>query len=88
MSALPERRHLFGVPVEEYPNPCSTCTVLAEFALLLENPDLTKQPHYLHSDSNRYRMVARMVFPYLDRCSTVNCGINEAYALQHESNLE
>lgn len=78
----------FGIALEGYPEPCQTCRVLAEFANLLDNPDLTEQPLYLHPDSKRYRDIARMVFPYLDKCSAANCGINETHALQRRANLE
>lgn len=78
----------FGVPVEEYPEPCQSCAELAEFVELSGNLDLTNQPLYLLPEAKRYRQIARMVFPYLDTCNATCCGIRSARALHKESNLE
>ena len=76
----------FGTPIEEYPEPCRTCPRLAAWVLHYGNPDLSKRPSYPFPSDSRHT-IARAVFPRLDKCSAINCGL-AAYALQSKHDLE
>ncbi len=82
-----EQKYL-GLPLEEYPEPCQTCERLASFVQLSGDLDLTNPPLYMMPEAARYRQVARMVFPYLDRCDVDTCGLHTARALHAGTNLE
>jgi len=76
MSAeLPESIMRFGIPIEEYPLPCRACKKLASKALSCSGVDFNNKTSWPNPSTLNDDM-ARVAWPYLDRCTKMTCGLD------------
>ena len=80
MKDLEDQPMYFGAPIEDYPEPCRSCSRIAALAIALNNPDLSSLSARPFPETNSHRTV-RKVIPCLNMCTEDTCGLEERFTV-------